>query len=70
MTTDAPFLSILFSFQNLLSLLRVGSGKGEVGYLHSSALSCLRQLCVGLKRRLRFHQDPGFYSAKQGKGPY
>ncbi|PWA18063.1 hypothetical protein CCH79_00004247 [Gambusia affinis] len=51
--------------KNLLSLLRVGSGKGEVGYLHSSALSCLRQLCVGLKRRLRFHQDPGFYSAKQ-----
>ncbi|XP_014855672.1 PREDICTED: rotatin isoform X1 [Poecilia mexicana] len=51
--------------KNLLLLLRVGSGKGEVSYLHSSALSCLRQLCVGLKRRLRFHQDPGFYSAKQ-----
>uniref|UniRef100_A0A3P9PF08 Rotatin n=1 Tax=Poecilia reticulata TaxID=8081 RepID=A0A3P9PF08_POERE len=51
--------------KNLLLLLRVGSGKGEVSYLHSSALSCLRQLCVGLKRRLRFHQDPGFYSPKQ-----
>ncbi|KAM4718964.1 rotatin isoform 2-T2 [Anableps anableps] len=51
--------------KNLLLLLRVGSGKVEVSYLHSSALSCLRQLCVGLKRRLRFHQDPGFYSAKQ-----
>ncbi|XP_054893748.1 rotatin isoform X2 [Poeciliopsis prolifica] len=51
--------------KNLLLLLRVSSGKGEVSSLHSSALSCLRQLCVGLKRRLRFHQDPGFYSAKQ-----
>ncbi|MED6270448.1 hypothetical protein CHARACLAT_010476 [Characodon lateralis] len=51
--------------KNLLLLLRLGSGKGEVSYHHSSALSCLRQLCVGLKRRLRFHQDPGFYSAKQ-----
>ncbi|XP_012712810.2 rotatin isoform X1 [Fundulus heteroclitus] len=51
--------------KNLLLLLRLGSGKGEVSYLQSSALSCLRQLCVGLKRRLRFHQDPGFYSAKQ-----
>ncbi|XP_038123277.1 rotatin isoform X2 [Cyprinodon tularosa] len=51
--------------KNLLLLLRLGSGKGEVGYLRSSALSCLRQLCVGLQRRLRFHQDPGFYSAKQ-----
>lgn len=51
--------------KNLLLLLRLGSGKGEVSCLHSSALSCLRQLCVGLKRRLRFHQDPGFYSAKQ-----
>uniref|UniRef100_A0A3B5LE88 Rotatin n=1 Tax=Xiphophorus couchianus TaxID=32473 RepID=A0A3B5LE88_9TELE len=50
--------------KNLLLLLRVGSGKGEVSYLHSSALSCLRQLCVALKKRLRFHQDPGFYSAK------
>lgn len=60
----------LFFFQNLLLLLRVGSGIGEVSYLHSSALSCLRQLCVALKKRLRFHQDPGFYSAKHGKGPY
>ncbi|KAM4533766.1 rotatin isoform 2-T2 [Odontesthes bonariensis] len=51
--------------KNLLSLLRLGSGKGEASYLHSPALSCLRQLCVGLRRRLRFHQDPGFYSAKQ-----
>ncbi|XP_039982476.1 rotatin isoform X2 [Xiphias gladius] len=51
--------------KNLLSLLRVGSGKGEVGYLHLQALSCLQQLCVGLRRRLRFHQDPSFYSTKQ-----
>uniref|UniRef100_A0A8C2ZKS9 Rotatin n=1 Tax=Cyclopterus lumpus TaxID=8103 RepID=A0A8C2ZKS9_CYCLU len=51
--------------QNLLSLLRLGSGKGEAGYLHLQALSCLRQLCVGLKRRLRFHQDPSFFSTKQ-----
>uniref|UniRef100_A0A3P9JJI6 Rotatin n=1 Tax=Oryzias latipes TaxID=8090 RepID=A0A3P9JJI6_ORYLA len=51
--------------KNLLSLLRLSSCKGEVNYLHSPALSCLRQLCVGLRRRLRFHQDPGFCSAKQ-----
>uniref|UniRef100_A0A3B3DE61 Rotatin n=1 Tax=Oryzias melastigma TaxID=30732 RepID=A0A3B3DE61_ORYME len=51
--------------KNLLSLLRLGSCKGEVNHLHSPALSCLRQLCVGLRRRLRFHQDPGFCSAKQ-----
>ncbi|KAM6900677.1 rotatin [Xenentodon cancila] len=51
--------------KNLLSLLRLGSGKGEASFLYSSALSCLRQLCVGLRRRLRFHRDPGFYSAKQ-----
>ncbi|XP_069007751.1 rotatin [Embiotoca jacksoni] len=51
--------------KNLLSLLRMGSGKGEASYLHLQALSCLRQLCVGLRKRLRFHQDPSFYSAKQ-----
>ncbi|XP_071341447.1 rotatin isoform X2 [Trachinotus anak] len=51
--------------KNLLSLLRVGSGKGEASYLHLQALSCLRQLCAGLRRRLRFYQDPSFYSTKQ-----
>ncbi|XP_042366374.1 rotatin [Plectropomus leopardus] len=51
--------------KNLLSLLRLGSGKCEASYLHLQALSCLRQLCVGLRRRLRFHQDPSFYSTKQ-----
>ncbi|XP_033935709.1 rotatin, partial [Pseudochaenichthys georgianus] len=51
--------------QNLLSLLRLGSGKGESRFLHLQALSCLRQLCVGLRRRLRFHQDPSFFSTKQ-----
>ncbi|XP_018529520.1 LOW QUALITY PROTEIN: rotatin [Lates calcarifer] len=51
--------------KNLLSLLRVGSGKGEASYLQLQALSCLRQLCAGLRRRLRFHQDPSFYSTKQ-----
>ncbi|XP_070783994.1 rotatin [Enoplosus armatus] len=51
--------------KSLLSLLRLGSGKGEASYLHLQALSCLRQLCVELKRRLRFHQDPSFYSTKQ-----
>uniref|UniRef100_A0A3Q2Z0W8 Rotatin n=1 Tax=Hippocampus comes TaxID=109280 RepID=A0A3Q2Z0W8_HIPCM len=50
----------------LLSLLRLGSGKGEASYLHLQALSCLRQLCVGLRQRLRFHRDPSFHSAKQG----
>ncbi|XP_020501996.2 rotatin isoform X1 [Labrus bergylta] len=51
--------------KHLLSLLRLGSGKGETSHLHLQALSCLRQLCVGLRRRLRFHQDPSFYSTKQ-----
>ncbi|XP_076014272.1 rotatin [Genypterus blacodes] len=51
--------------KNLLSLLRLGSGKDETSYLRLQALSCLRQLCVWLRRRLRFHQDPSFYSAKQ-----
>ncbi|XP_041824205.1 rotatin [Melanotaenia boesemani] len=51
--------------KNLFSVLLLGSGKSEVSYLHSSAVSCLRQLCVALRRRLRFHQDPGFFSAKQ-----
>ncbi|XP_033842210.1 rotatin [Periophthalmus magnuspinnatus] len=49
----------------LLSLLSVGSGKVEKNYLYFQALSCLRQLCVGLRRRLRCHQDPSFYSTKQ-----
>ncbi|XP_056220936.1 rotatin [Seriola aureovittata] len=51
--------------KSLLSLLRVGSGKGEASYLHLQALPCLRQLCAGLRRRLRFYQDPSFYSTKQ-----
>ncbi|XP_037829180.1 rotatin isoform X2 [Kryptolebias marmoratus] len=51
--------------KNLLSLLKLALGKGEGVYLHSPALSCLRQLCVGIKRRMRFHQDPSFYTAKQ-----
>ncbi|KAM3593832.1 uncharacterized protein V6R79_022713 [Siganus canaliculatus] len=51
--------------KSLLSLLRLGSGKGEAHYLHLQAISCLRQLCVRLRRRLRFHQDPSFYSTKQ-----
>uniref|UniRef100_A0A3B3TSL5 Rotatin N-terminal domain-containing protein n=1 Tax=Poecilia latipinna TaxID=48699 RepID=A0A3B3TSL5_9TELE len=55
---------ILQDFPAEIFLQRPGIVK-VVSYLHSSALSCLRQLCVGLKRRLRFHQDPGFYSAKQ-----
>lgn len=53
----------------LLSVLSLGSGKGEKNYLCFQALSCLRQLCVGLKRRLRCHQDPSFYSTKQGLDP-
>uniref|UniRef100_A0A3Q1GHK3 Rotatin n=1 Tax=Acanthochromis polyacanthus TaxID=80966 RepID=A0A3Q1GHK3_9TELE len=51
--------------KSLLSLLRLGSDKGEVSYLHLPSLFCLRQLCVGLRKRLRFLQDPSFYSAKQ-----
>ncbi|XP_049604680.1 rotatin [Syngnathus scovelli] len=56
--------------KTLLSLLRPGSGKGETCYLHLQAFSCLRQLCVGLRQRLRFHRDPGFHSAKQGGSAY
>uniref|UniRef100_A0A3Q4AK34 Rotatin N-terminal domain-containing protein n=1 Tax=Mola mola TaxID=94237 RepID=A0A3Q4AK34_MOLML len=51
--------------KSLLSLLRLSSPKGEASYLHLQAVSCLRQLCVGLQRRLRFHQDPSFYCTKQ-----
>uniref|UniRef100_A0A3P8VNZ8 Rotatin n=1 Tax=Cynoglossus semilaevis TaxID=244447 RepID=A0A3P8VNZ8_CYNSE len=51
--------------KNLLSLLRVDLGKVEPNHLHLQALSCLRQLCAGLRRRLRFHQDPSFCSTKQ-----
>ncbi|XP_029955033.1 rotatin isoform X2 [Salarias fasciatus] len=51
--------------KNLLSLLRLGTGKGEGSHFHLAAISCLRQLCVGLRKRLRFHQDPSFYSVKQ-----
>nr|XP_057915387.1 rotatin isoform X2 [Doryrhamphus excisus] len=56
--------------KTLLSLLRLGSGEGEASSLHMQALSCLRQLCVGLKQRLRFHRDPSFHSAKQGGAAY
>ncbi|XP_057680380.1 rotatin isoform X1 [Corythoichthys intestinalis] len=52
--------------KTLLSLLRLGLGEGDACYLHLQALSCLRQLCAGLRQRLRFHQDPSFHSAKQG----
>ena len=51
--------------QNLLSLLRLSSAEGEASHLGVQALGCLQQLCVGLRTRLRFHQDPGFSSAKQ-----
>ncbi|XP_054621802.1 rotatin isoform X2 [Dunckerocampus dactyliophorus] len=56
--------------KTLLSLLRLGSGEGEASYLHMQALSCLRQLCAGLRQRLRFHRDPSFHSAKQGGAAY
>uniref|UniRef100_A0A4W5JS60 Rotatin n=1 Tax=Hucho hucho TaxID=62062 RepID=A0A4W5JS60_9TELE len=51
--------------QNLLSILRLTLGESEAGYLRLQAVACLQQLCVGLRRRLRFHRDPSFYSAKQ-----
>uniref|UniRef100_A0A673W0I3 Rotatin n=1 Tax=Salmo trutta TaxID=8032 RepID=A0A673W0I3_SALTR len=51
--------------QNLLSILRLTPGESEAGYLRLQAVACLQQLCVGLRRRLRFHRDPSFYSAKQ-----
>lgn len=53
-------------FQNLLSILRLTPGESEAGYLRLQAVACLQQLCVGLRRRLRFHRDPSFYSAKEG----
>ncbi|XP_061614048.1 rotatin isoform X3 [Phyllopteryx taeniolatus] len=52
--------------KTLLSLLRLRSDKGKACYLHLQALSCLKQLCTGLRQRLRFHRDPSFHSAKQG----
>ncbi|KAM9826967.1 rotatin [Neosynchiropus ocellatus] len=51
--------------QSLLSLLRHGLENGEATYLHLQAISCLRQLCAGLRQRLRFHQDPSFHSTKR-----
>ncbi|KAM9332619.1 LOW QUALITY PROTEIN: rotatin [Pholidichthys leucotaenia] len=51
--------------KNLLLLLKLGTGEGEKSYIYLPAISCLIQLCVGLRRRLRFHQDPSFYSEKQ-----
>uniref|UniRef100_A0A8C7PMN1 Rotatin n=1 Tax=Oncorhynchus mykiss TaxID=8022 RepID=A0A8C7PMN1_ONCMY len=51
--------------QNLLSILRLTPGESEAGYLRLQAVACLQQLCVGLRRRLRFHRDPSFYSAKE-----
>ncbi|XP_053717203.1 rotatin [Synchiropus splendidus] len=50
--------------QCLFSLLRHGLENGEPTYLHLQAISCLRQLCAGLRQRLRFHQDPSFHSTK------
>ena len=61
---DSVFATV--SPQNLLSLLRLGPGEGEAGYLRLQAVSCLQQLSGALRTRLRFHQDPSFYSAKQG----
>ncbi|CAL8311419.1 unnamed protein product [Merluccius merluccius] len=55
--TDAPP-------QRIAGILNI-SGEGEASYLGAQALGCLQQLCVGLRTRLRFHQDPGFSSAKQ-----
>ncbi|XP_042154909.1 rotatin isoform X1 [Oncorhynchus tshawytscha] len=51
--------------QNLLSILRLTPGESEAGYLRLQAVACLQQLCVGLRKRLRFHRDPSFYSAKE-----
>ncbi|XP_070708807.1 rotatin [Pempheris klunzingeri] len=62
---DEIFLQRPNIVKNLLSLLKLGSGKGEASHLHLQALSCLRQLCVGLRRKLRFQQDPSCYSTKQ-----
>ncbi|XP_026147911.1 rotatin isoform X2 [Mastacembelus armatus] len=51
--------------KSLLSLLKLASSKGKASHLNLQALSCLQHLCVALRRRLRFHQDPSFYSTKQ-----
>ncbi|XP_055987496.1 rotatin [Sorex fumeus] len=43
--------------QSLLSLLK--------HRLALQAVSCLQQLCTGLRSRLSCHRDPGFFSSKQ-----
>ncbi|KAK1172118.1 hypothetical protein AOXY_G4615 [Acipenser oxyrinchus oxyrinchus] len=51
--------------QNLLSLLKLSTGRDSASYLTLQAVSCLHQLCTNLRSRLSFHRDPSFYSAKQ-----
>ncbi|MGH0180930.1 UNVERIFIED_CONTAM: hypothetical protein FKN15_008410 [Acipenser sinensis] len=51
--------------QNLLSLLKLSTGRDSASYLTLQAVSCLHQLSTNLRSRLSFHRDPSFYSAKQ-----
>ncbi|KAM6217574.1 rotatin [Rhynchocyon petersi] len=51
--------------QGLLSLLRLAFGGDGRHRLALQSVSCLQQLCTGLRSRLNFHRDPSFFSSKQ-----
>ncbi|XP_037661680.1 rotatin isoform X3 [Choloepus didactylus] len=51
--------------QNLLALLTLPFGGDGKHRLVLQSVSCLQQLCTGLRHRLNFHRDPGFFSSKQ-----
>ncbi|XP_072426766.1 rotatin isoform X3 [Chiloscyllium punctatum] len=51
--------------QNLLLLTKLAFGGDGTQYLAIQAVGCLTQLSVYLQRRLNFHRDPSFFSAKQ-----
>ncbi|KAM4841045.1 rotatin [Thomomys bottae] len=51
--------------QSLLSLLKLAFGGDGKHRLALQSVSCLQQLCIGLRSRLNFHRDPHFFSNKQ-----
>ncbi|XP_043545279.1 rotatin-like [Chiloscyllium plagiosum] len=51
--------------QNLLLMTKLAFGGDGTQYLAKQAVGCLTQLSVYLQRRLNFHRDPSFFSAKQ-----
>ncbi|XP_069075998.1 rotatin isoform X2 [Pleurodeles waltl] len=51
--------------QSLLSLLKLAFGRDGKHYLALNAVSCLHQLCICLRTRLKFHRDHNFFCSKQ-----